>query len=221
MSLSNSRETDLRFLCFLRRGVSFAPKSSFDRRMEPMKHEKHSIEHINRTEVKEKLVPLIENTAMRFNLIPLEIDFSREDGKWFLRIFLYSNDHYVTLEDCENVSRSLSDFLDELIPVKFYLEVSSPGLDRKLKSEREFIIFCGKVLDVKLKKSVDETHNKHFKARLEEYDVNKGINLIRCEDNASLWVKMDDIHSARLSYEDNIEEENKMNKNMEIGENND
>lgn len=91
-----------------------------------------------------KLVPLIDNTAMRYNLIPLEIDFTKENGKWFLRIFLYKEEG-VTLDDCENVSRSLNPFLDELIPVKFYLEVSSPGLDRKLKSDKEYIIFQGKL----------------------------------------------------------------------------
>ena len=91
--------------------------------------------HFNKNEILEKLTPLIDNTAMRYNMIPLEIDFTKESGKWFLRIFLYKEEG-VTLDDCENVSRSLNPFLDELIPVKFYLEVSSPGLDRKLKSEK-------------------------------------------------------------------------------------
>ena len=85
--------------------------------------------HINKAEILEKLAPLIDNTAMRYNMIPLEVDFSKENGKWFLRIFLYKEDG-VTLDDCENVSKSLNPFLDGIIPVKFYLEVSSPGLDR-------------------------------------------------------------------------------------------
>ena len=111
--------------------------------------------NFNKTEILEKLTPLIENTAMRYNMIPIEIDFSKESGKWFLRIFLYK-DSGVTLDDCENVSRSLNPFLDELIPVKFYLEVSSPGLERKLKSDKEFIIFNGKTIDLKLKKSYNQ-----------------------------------------------------------------
>ena len=92
----------------------------------------------NKNEILQKLTPLIENTAMRYNLIPIEIDFTKESGKWFLRIFLYK-DSGVTLDDCENVSRSLNPFLDELIPVKFYLEVSSPGLERKLKTEKNLV----------------------------------------------------------------------------------
>ena len=94
---------------------------------------------INRFEVLEKITPLIENTAMRFNLIPIEIEFVKENHKWFLRIYLYSYEKDITLDDCENVTRSLNDFLDELIPVKYYLEVSSPGLERKFKSNKEFL----------------------------------------------------------------------------------
>ena len=99
---------------------------------------------INRYEILEKITPLIENTAVRYNLIPIEIEFVKENHRWYLRIYLYSYDHDITLEDCENVTRSLNDFLDELIPVKYYLEVSSPGLERKFKSDKEFVIFKGR-----------------------------------------------------------------------------
>ena len=92
-------------------------------------------EEINRHEILEQITPLIENTAMRYNLIPVEIEFVKENHRWYLRVYLFSYDHPVTLEDCENVTRSMEDFLDELIPCKYYLEVSSPGLERKFKSE--------------------------------------------------------------------------------------
>jgi hypothetical protein len=65
---------------------------------------------INRHEILEKITPLIENTAMRFGLIPIEIDFEKENHRWFLRIFLFARDRGVTLDDCENVTRSLNDF---------------------------------------------------------------------------------------------------------------
>ena len=107
-------------------------------------------QEINRHEILEKITPLIENTAMRFDLIPIEIDFSKENHRWFLRIFLYSHKRGITLDDCENVTRSLNDFLDELIPVKYYLEVSSPGIDRPLKKENDFRANYGKKVDVQL-----------------------------------------------------------------------
>ena len=52
---------------------------------------------INRYEVLEKITPLIENTAMRFNLIPIEIEFVKENHKWFLRIYLYRQENILVL----------------------------------------------------------------------------------------------------------------------------
>ena len=108
-------------------------------------------EEVNRHEILEKIMPLVENTAMRFNLVPVEVDFTKENHRWYLRIFLFSYDHPVNLDDCENVTRSIQDFLDELIPCKYYLEVSSPGLERKFKSDKEYLIFRGRNVSIKLK----------------------------------------------------------------------
>ena len=110
-------------------------------------------EHFNKKEILEKLVPVVENTAMRYNIIPLEVSLEKENAHWFLRIFIYSPDHPVSHQDCENITRGLGDFLDELIPFKYYLEVSSPGLNRKMKSTREYVIFKGKNIIVKDKSS--------------------------------------------------------------------
>lgn len=156
--------------------------------------------HINKFETLEKITPLIENTAMRFNLIPIEIDFSKESGKWFLRIFLYSYDHNVTLDDCEKVSRSLSDFLDELIPVKYYLEVSSPGLDRKLKSDKEFVIFQGKKINLKIKKPIDGIETKHFICKILDFSEINGLT-VETEDGKTFTIPKEDILRAQLEIE--------------------
>ena len=97
-------------------------------------------QQFNKKQVIEKIMPVIENTAMRHNLIPLEVSFEKENGHWFLRIFIYSTDHPVNHNDCEHMTRGLGDLLDELIPFKYYLEVSSPGLERRLKSPKEYLI---------------------------------------------------------------------------------
>lgn len=157
--------------------------------------------HFNKNEIFDKLVPLIDNTAMRYNLIPLEIDFTKENGKWFLRIFLYKEEG-VTLDDCENVSRSLNPFLDELIPVKFYLEVSSPGLDRKLKSDKEYIIFQGKLINLKLKTLVEGTDEKQFICKILDFDPENGLKVLKTDEDKELIVPKDKIHRAQLHIED-------------------
>lgn len=153
---------------------------------------------VNRLEVLEAITPLIENTAMRYNLIPIEIDFSKENHRWFLRIFLYSKERSITLEDCENVTRSLEDFLEELIPVKYYLEVSSPGLERKFKSEKEFIIFKGKRISLKLKEPLEGESEKIFKGEILDYDVNEGLKFFRFDDGTELQIPKNNIQSAKL-----------------------
>lgn len=153
---------------------------------------------INRHEVLEKVTPLIENTAMRFGFIPVEIEFVKENHRWFLRIYLYSGEKDVTLDDCERVTRSLSDFLDELIPVKYYLEVSSPGLERKFKSEKEFIIFKGRRISVKLKAPLEGETEKIFKGEILDYDTNEGLRLFRFDDGQELLIPKENIQSAKL-----------------------
>src|SRR5574344_869737 len=127
-------------------------------------------ENVNRKEIMEKITPLIENTLIRFDFIPVEIEFVKENHRWFLRVFIYSYTKGVTLDDCENITRSLNDFLDEIIPCKYYLEISSPGLERKFKSDKEFLIFKGKNIILKLNSGVGDDEEKVFKAKILDFD---------------------------------------------------
>ena len=153
---------------------------------------------INRYEVLEKITPLIENTAMRFNLIPIEIEFVKENHKWFLRIYLYSHEKDITLDDCENVTRSLNDFLDEIIPVKYYLEVSSPGLERKFKSDKEFEIFKNKRISIKLKTPLEGETERIFKGEILDWSDTEGLTFFRFDDGQELHIPKANIQPAEL-----------------------
>ena len=153
---------------------------------------------INRHDILNKITPLIENTAMRFGYIPIEIEFVRENHRWFLRIYLYSKEKEVTLDDCENVTRSLSDFLDELIPVKYYLEVSSPGLERKFKSDKEFVYFKGRRISLKLKEALNGEVEKIFKGEILDFDNTNGLRFFRFDDAKELQIPKENIQSAKL-----------------------
>ena len=155
-------------------------------------------EYVNKRELMEKIEPLIDNTLMRFGLIPVEVELVKENHRWFLRIFIYSNEREVNIDDCENVSRSLSDFLEELIPFKYYLEVSSPGIERKIKSDKEYLIFKGKDINLKLKQPVDESGEKQLVAKIEDFDENEGLTVFTYKDKKNILIKKDNIISARL-----------------------
>ena len=152
---------------------------------------------LNKRELIETITPVIENTAMRYGLIPLEISLERENNRHFLRIFIYSPDHNVSHLDCENMSRGLGDMLDELIPFKYFLEVSSPGLDRKFKSEKEYIIFRGHEVIIKLKNSIEEFKEKTFEAKLLDYNESFGIKVeVKGQE---IIIPMEKIHSTKLN----------------------
>ena len=163
------------------------------------KQEKNApFEYVNKRELMEKLVPLVDNTLMRFGLIPVETELIKENHRWFLRIFIYSTEREVNLEDCEKVSRSLNDFLDELIPFKYYLEVSSPGVERKIKSDKEYLIFKGKDINLKLKEPVDESGEKQFVAKIVDFDENDGLTVFAYKDKKNIVIKKDNLVSAKL-----------------------
>lgn len=168
-----------------------------------MKHDKHKVEiqkteHFNKKELLEKLVPLVENTAIRFNFIPVEIDFSRENHRWYLRIYIFSKEREITLDDCERMSRSIGDFLDELIPFKFNLEISSPGMERKIKSDKEFLIFVGKDIQLKLKNGIDDTYEKQFVGKIIDFEETKGLTVYLYGTKKEVTILRENIQSARL-----------------------
>ncbi len=152
---------------------------------------------VSKKELIQTITPVVENTAMRYGLIPLEINLEKENGRNFLRIYIYSTDHDVSHLDCEKMSRGLGDMLDDLIPFKYYLEISSPGLDRKFKSAQEYIIFKNHDVIVKLKNKIENIDQKVLEGRLIDYNDSFGIKLEY--ENQILTIKTDDIQYTKLN----------------------
>lgn len=96
--------------------------------------------------VERLLLPLLSDGGMEL----VEVSYKLGKGRGLLQIFIDKPDG-VTLDDCRSVSRELSAILDveDIIPGAYVLEVSSPGLDRPLKSARDFERNLGKPVDVK------------------------------------------------------------------------
>lgn len=110
---------------------------------------------------KKKIKEIIEEIAFDFmtdnGLELYNVEFLKEGRDWFLRVYIDkqgAEDDYVDTDDCEKVSRLLSEKLDELDPIEqnYYLEVSSPGMDRELLTPKHFEKFTGKLVEVKLYK---------------------------------------------------------------------
>lgn len=81
----------------------------------------------------------------------IEAEYKKEGGEYYLRVYLDREDGSVDLDACEYVSRRLEEELDRLDPIQdaYYLEVCSPGIDRPLKRDKDFVRFLGSEVDVK------------------------------------------------------------------------
>lgn len=126
--------------------------------------------------VSEILVPFLEKEGYCL----YHMEFVKESKDWFLRIFIEKKPEVnemwpgnVGTDDCEKVSRYLSDELDRLDPIEqnYYLEVSSPGMDRPLLKEEDFIRYQGQLVDIKLYESIEG--KKAMTSKLSGYSQNQ------------------------------------------------
>lgn len=106
----------------------------------------------------------------------VDVEYVKENSEMYLRI-LIDKEGKMSLDDCEKLSREIGDKLDEedFIKDSYYLEVSSPGLDRTLKKDKDFKREIGKQVMVKLFKAIDI--GKEFIATLEGLDENGNVLL--------------------------------------------
>ena len=138
-----------------------------------------------------------DELAEKHKLYVVDIQLKKEAGKQFLRIFI-DKEGGVGIDDCESFSREFEELYDARDPIKteYTLEVSSPGLDRKLKTEREFKHFKGREVDVKLFAETDGL--KEFCGILSDFEDN--IAKIDCNGkNVSINIK--DAAYIKLHFE--------------------
>ena len=90
------------------------------------------------------------------NIEIVDIEYVKEAGQFYLRIYL-EKEGGISLDDCADVSRELNPILDEKDPIKdnYFLEVCSPGLDRPLKKEKDFVKYQGRDVEIKLYKPIN------------------------------------------------------------------
>ncbi|WP_406678417.1 ribosome maturation factor RimP [Moorella sp. ACPs] len=149
-----------------------------------------------------KLTELIQSlvepvlTEMGYELVDLQ--YGREGGRYILRLFI-DRPEGIGLDDCEKVSRAVGDILDQEdpIPNSYYLEVSSPGLERPLKKETDFQRFAGR--KIKLRTFAPIEGQRHFQGRL--LGCREGQVQVQLDDGRRLAVTLDQVATARLVFD--------------------
>lgn len=124
---------------------------------------------MNKKELRKEIYPLAEEVAEELGYEIVDIEFQNGSKHDLLSIFIYKKEG-IDLDDCTEMSRNLEKKLDDLDILKnpYYLEISSPGLDRPLKTKDDYIRNVGKEVDLKLYAPIDG--KKEFSFVLDKYD---------------------------------------------------
>ncbi|MEF9946374.1 MAG: ribosome maturation factor RimP [Lachnospiraceae bacterium] len=138
--------------------------------------------------------PIIDELG--FELV--DVEYVKEVGTWYLRVYI-DKPAGIAVDDCEAVSRRLSEGLDEneFIEEAYILEVSSPGLGRPLKKEKDFQKSIGKEIEIRTYRAIDK--QKEFIGILKEYDKDK-VTIIY-EDETIKTFERSDIALIRLAFD--------------------
>ena len=140
---------------------------------------------------------LLEPIAAKNGVSIYDVEYVKEGSDYYLRAYIDKPDG-VNIQDCENVSRALSDALDreDFIPDAYILEVSSPGLGRTLKKDKHLQASIGKEIEIKLYKA--QEGSKEFAGVLESFDAETlGIR----EGNTQRTFLRSDIALVRLALD--------------------
>ena len=142
----------------------------------------------------EILLPIMERNG--FELV--DVEYVKEGGNWYLRAYI-DKPGGINVDDCEIVSRELSDILDEkdFIDEAYILEVSSPGLGRPLKKEKDFKRSLGQEVEVRTYRMMDR--KKEFTGILKDHD--KDTVTIEMEDGSLKTFEKGDIALIRLAFD--------------------
>ena len=132
----------------------------------------------------ELIQPVVEANGVEL----FDVDYVKEGSDWYLRVYI-DKEGGITVNDCEVVSRAFSEKLDEedFIDTAYIMEVSSPGLGRPLKKEKDYERNMGKELEIRTYRAIDR--EKEFYGTLKAYDTDSVT--IENEDGERTFLKSD------------------------------
>lgn len=142
----------------------------------------------------ELVLPIV--TENHFELV--DVEYVKEGGTWYLRAYI-DKPGGITVDDCEIVNRALSDLLDEkdFIEESYILEVSSPGLGRPLKKERDFERSLGEEVEIRTYRMIEK--QKEFRGILKSYDKNT-VTIVTEEEEEQVFER-ENIALIRLAFD--------------------
>lgn len=142
----------------------------------------------------ELITPIIER--MHFELV--DVEYVKEGGTWYLRAYI-DKEGGITVNDCEDVAREMNEILDreDFVEDSYVFEVSSPGLGRPLKKEKDYIRSMGKEIEIRTYRAINR--EKEFYGILSAYD--ESTVTIETENGEKMTFEKSDIALIRLAFD--------------------
>ena len=149
------------------------------------------------SKIEEKVEELLKDKIQDIGYSLYDVEYVKEGLNYYLRIYI-DNEKGINLEDCEKVSNEINDKLDEADYIKeqYFLEVSSPGIERVLKKDRHLEQNIGNQVEVKLFKK-DEYGNKNYIGELKGFDT----ETITIETQEEIKIERKNISQIKIVYE--------------------
>ena len=146
------------------------------------------------TRTEELITPILDR--MNFELV--DVEYVKEGGAWYLRAYI-DKEGGITVNDCEAVAREMNEILDreDFVEDSYVFEVSSPGLGRPLKKEKDYIRSMGKEVEIRTYRAINR--EKEFYGILSAYDENTVT--IKTEDGTEMTFQKSDIALIRLAFD--------------------
>lgn len=150
---------------------------------------------MNKKQLVETVEGYLEPILAEHNYELVDVEYVKEGPNYYLRIYI-DKEGGINIEDCRLTSRAIEEVLDEkdIIKEAYTLEVSSPGLDRILKRDREYVKYKGRMVDVKLYEAINK--QKHLTAELVEKTEDE---LILDDEGTRLAINLKNVAQVRLA----------------------
>lgn len=152
---------------------------------------------VKREEIEARTEELVQPLVAEKQFELVDVEYVKEGGSYYLRIYI-DKEGGITVNDCEDISRPFSDILDreDYIDGSYILEVSSPGLGRPLKKEKDFKRSLGEEVEIRLFRQVE--HQKEWIGLLTAYD--QQTVTIETEDGREMTFPRSNLALIRLAF---------------------
>ena len=141
--------------------------------------------------------PILASAGMEL----VQVECLKMKGRWLVRIYMDRQEGGVTVDDCALISNQLGDLLDvhDVPPGPYTLEVSSPGLDRPLHRDKDFLKYRGARISLRLEGKIEG--RRHVRGELIDYeDADDGKVLVVKADGTTLRIPRKAVVKANLEY---------------------